>query len=318
MKRYIVVLFLAVACSNGGRESGEVPVWFYEVKPTSGSLIYGTGSSSLKEDAINNALSSALAVIKTNVRSTIQTDAQIVNGKLSESMSVQVASEVERFSLSGYEVKKLEYVRPSKTYYAEVVIDKDKIYKEKLEEYNLKLAEIKEAYSQSKGQQGIMGKLHFAKPLNEKVTWLKQEAGVLRALNSAFNYTKAIEELNFFANYRAELIKTIRVGFQAVKAGEGITSVMEASIRKKKIGINKNTSNIAIVQDVEPTSYGKIYGVFFAKTNIVIEIKDDTNQFSHVARFMFGGTSAISEKEAYKESLKDLSKQFDKILEDIL
>lgn len=315
MKRYFFILLFVFSCASTAQKKEEIPAWFYEVKPHNGNLIYGTGASAIKEDAVNNALSNALSVIKTNISSTFTSDSQIVNGKLSESMRAQAVSEVEKFSLSGYSVLRTDYVKQSKMYYVEVAIDKFKIYNEKLDEYNAKMESLRNNYESVEKSSTILMRLDFAKNLNRKAESLKKDASLLRALNSSFNYTQAIAELNKFESYKFRLLNEI--GF-VVEGGErDVNNALNTAITSKKLRTS-GASKINITYKLGESTAGKVYNSYFVKSNIVIFITDATGELSKSSNITFNGNSVINPEEAQKASLQDLTKKFEGLLNDII
>lgn len=315
---FLTFVILSCAKNDASFKKNGTPEWFLEPDKTTVFEVYGVGASTSRDDAINIALTNAVGKIRTNVSSIVKTEAQIIGGKTSEEMQTRVINEVEKFALSGYENTKLEMDKKTKIYYAEVKINKVKIYTQKLTEYENKMDEIQNSFEIAKTG-SLFNRLNLAKKLSLQSENLVKDASILYALNNIFPYKAELGKISKYKNCREELLTSIN--FKTSKmADKNEEKAVNAALTKKKLRVNSHGRDFITVDFIKSgeTSKGKVYGLFFAKTNGIISLKNDLGEVLKERQITYGATSTISEAEAYKESLKDLTNKFSDILDEIL
>jgi hypothetical protein len=317
---YILILVFLVNCTGnkGVIKTNEIPEWFLSPDKTTPFEVFGTGASVSKDESINIALTNAIGKIRTNVSSVVKTQATIVNNKTSEEMQTRIINEVEKFALSGYENTKLEYNPKTKFFYAEVKINKLKIYNQKLIEYENEIAEIETSLKNSNSST-VFQKLDFAKKLSRKAENLKKDAGILYALNNNFGYNQNLNKLTTFESYKANLLSSISFQVKNISE-ESIVKAINSALTNKKLRVGSGGKNLITINVLKmgETSQGKVYGLFFAKTRLAVSLKNANGETILEKTITYGATSTISEGEAYKESGKDLTVKFTELLDEIL
>lgn len=314
MFRKFLILLLLTAFFAKAESFENAPEWFLKPHENDVAAVYGSGASPSKDEAINIALTNALSQIRTTVSSSIRAESNVTNGQISEELQTKVTNEVEKFSLSGYETTKLEYIKKTKTFYAEVKINKIKIFHEKIAEYNALHEELSEIFKIAM-EGSLIARLNSAKQLSIKAENLKKDALILYALNKTFPLEKELSKINKFQNYKNQILG--QIGFKVEGKGE-VANALNSAITSQKL--RTNGQNIITIEFIKgETATGKIFdNTFFSKTQITIKLKDKTGELSEVKTFNYGSTSTISEAQAYKESLKDLTFQFSQILTEII
>jgi hypothetical protein len=307
MKKFLLVAIVLISCAKNGnvKEVSEIPAWFLEASVGT-SQIYATGTGANKEEAVNSALSNAISQIKTSVSSSVRTESQITGNKLEESMQVRVSAEVERFSLGGYDITNIAFHKPSKVFYVQVVIDKFKIYNEKLAEYETKKSEIENLLEGAKGQ-NLVGQIEGAKKVFEASRGLRGDALILYALNKNFNLRSELGLISSFENHYKKLISKLSI---EVEAPAGLKTIAENIVKNQGFRLGKGEISIKITTE---STKGKVYDLFFARTLTNFEIFASGEKLKGKV-FTFRATSSIGEEEAYKNSLSDFKEQFENTL----
>jgi hypothetical protein len=318
---FIFLVFAIFSCSKSKEfeATNGIPEW-YLIENTNASEIYGSGSGQNKEDAVNTALISASGKVQTTISGVIRTETQIVNSNTSEQMQIFTQNEVQKLALSGYEITHVAFDNKQKIFYAEVKIEKPKLYNKKLTEFNAQTEELSTTFQQAKAG-SIAEKLTFIKQFALAESTLKKEIILLYALNSNFPLKHEMAKITEYQAYKKNLLKNISFkieGAETLKFEEQI----KKAVRSKGFALNTGQStgqNIILIKlyKEESKESGKIYDMFFSKNTVTIEMTDERRPISSKI-IIFTGKSRIDSEHAYKESLNDLTTQISLFIEEIL
>jgi hypothetical protein len=310
-KLFLLTLLALFSCIKSGfEEVNSPPSWFLEVKG-SNVEVYATGSGASKEDAVQMALLNATSQIKTSISASIRTESQMMNGKFEEQMKVRALNEVERFSFSGYEITNTAFDKKSQLFYAEVKLNKLKIYNQKLIEYESKKEEIEEILRQEKNNT-LSVKIENAKIVKQKSLGFKNDILILNALNGAFDFKSEFKRASYYETYYQNLISSF--SFKVVEAPSEVYGIVESILKEKSRNSKGTVVNFYLNFN---TSFGKIYDMFSSKTTVKLEVIIADEKFVEKT-FTFRATSSVSEAEAYKASFKDFETQFKAVIEEVL
>jgi hypothetical protein len=314
MKYLIVLMLLIVAsCKSQFEETSGIPYWFLEADAPSGIEISGTGTGLSKEDATSNALINASSKIRVIVNGIIRSETQVINGNTAEQLQVVTGNEVERLSLSGYQTTHIAFDKKTKLFYVQIKINKLKIYLEKNREYEDALLELEEMMKSAE-EGNLIKKLSMAKQISQKAEALKKDVLVLSLLNSDFSINTQFIKLNKYISYNQTLINSVGI---KLEGGGEVAFAINSALSNLKLK-QKGENTIIISFKKEETKFGELYGSFFAKTKLDIEMRDKSGNLLKSQTINYGGTSVISVDEAYKNSLKSLTNDFINSLNDIL
>jgi hypothetical protein len=318
---FLVALLLVFSCRTAEvTEVSSPPNWFLEAK-SNAVEIHATGSGGSKEDAIQMALLNAISQIKTSVSASVRTEAQMINGKLEEQMQVRALNEVERFSFSGYEITNTAFNKKNNLFYAEIKLNKLKIYNQKLTEYEAKKEEIEEIIENAKRSKNPAISIKNAKEAKAKAQDLRKDTIILNALSSTFNLREELKTLSKYENYYQEL--TSKMSFSVVHfPSENFKLITEKVLREAGLKVGRAGEITSSIHLDFTTSTNKVYDVFFAQTNAnltIIFTGEATQEGNRLDKsFTFKGSSRRSEEEAHKASLTDFETQLKQIIQEIL
>jgi hypothetical protein len=307
MKKLLILIITFINISN----AFGMPDWYLQAPDNaSQDVIYGNGSAPTKEEAVNVALNDALSKIRTTVGSVIKNESVSTNNKISDEISIRITNEVEKFSLSGYETSKMDYVRKEKLFYAQVKVDKLKIYREKFVEYEAEAEVISGLFKSAQNSDNLFDKLQFASKLEKKAENAKKNIYILYALRNTFPFQEELRKNNEYLALKSNILN--ETGFQ-VEGNDQIAKALKEVISELKLKSHgKNLVKISFSIPEKPIT-GMVYGSYYSKTMVHIEMKEADKSFFSV-NLNTGGTSTINTEEAYIQSLQDLKRQFkDKI-----
>jgi hypothetical protein len=318
---FLVALLLVFSCNKSeAPEVSSPPNWFLEAK-SNNIEIYATGSGGSKEDAIQMALLNAISQIKTSVSASVRTEAQMINGRIEEQMQVKALNEVERFSFNGYEITNTAFNKKNNLFYAEIKLNKLKIYNQKLTEYEAKKEEIEEIIENAKKSKNPSISIKNAKEAKSKAQDLRKDTIILNALSSTFNLREELKKISNYENHYQELIS--KMSFSVAHfPSENFKLITEKVLREKNLKVDRKAEIKASIHLDFTTSTNKVYDVFFAQTNTnftIIFTHEATQEGNRLDKsFTFKGSSRRSEEEAHKASLTDFETQLKQVIEEIL
>jgi hypothetical protein len=320
---FTLVVFTLTSCTSSNvkdKNQTSIPDWFLQTDISSNNIIYGSSSSPIKEDAIKNALSDAISKIKVVISSSTKSQSQLLNSITTDQIQTVTNTQIEDFSVSGYQVSNIFFDSKNKIFYVQVKIEKLKIFNEKLIYYN---------EEKSKLESNIKNIQNPATPLNEKlgiastdldkIKNLQGEMMILYSLNSSFNIQNEMKYLEKLKQIIQQFNRTIKFTFTS-RDFIDLNNFAQIELGKAKFRIIANSKKDNTTVEISFLNYNtnkdKIYGKFIINSSVLIQFKNRGNVI-FAKNLNFTGSSYVDYEGAQKQSLQNFSTQFSNTLKDL-
>ncbi|MBU6339812.1 MAG: LPP20 family lipoprotein [Rickettsiales bacterium] len=305
-----LILLGIFSCSGNKGSKSDTPSWYINSRENDGENLYGVASRFSLEDATKAALSDAASRLLVSISSESASLKEENRFDINEENRQKIKQSIEKIDFTGFRTSRSEKIGAN--YFVEVQIEKDPFVKNQKE----KITFLEKKIFDLKTNLNNLNLIQKRTSLQKMVNLSKELELSSRILNSLGENINLKEKLNNLANLENQLnsINDKIEFYFDINSAKEISNLLRNALNKEQIAIAKSRSNDAnqVVIKIESSKItNKIYGAYITKLHL--DFENIVNNKAIASNSLeVSGSSAISENESYKSSIKSLEEKIAK------
>ena len=306
---FIVLLLFFSGCGFLAKKEAKLnqqpPSWYINSPSNNSIFIYGVGSGYDLDEAKHNALNNLSARLIVSIKSSIETKKVSSGDYYNKEINQNIKIDTQKIKFNNVKVEKS--VKRGDRYFVLVKVDREKLYNNRLKEFQNYDNEIK-LNLQNLNKKNILEQIILLNNLKPKILKNKQRAYILYAINNEFDYSKYYEQYNKILN-KIDLLKS-KIIFKIVATEDEFKDAIISLINKSGFKVGKN-NNILIRLDSN-IRYSKYRGWQIARVSTSIKLIADNKIYVEKTINSIGRSSS-SHKEAKARAANEFKRKIEKI-----